>query len=94
MSKLNIKLSIADRLYPMKVNASDEENMRKSALLINQKIKDFSQKYAVKDNQDLLAMCALSFSIELHKYRQKNNVEKDNINSYLNNLENILSGLE
>ena len=68
--------------------------MRKSALLINQKIKDFSQKYAVKDNQDLLAMCALSFSIELHKYRQKNNLEKDNINSYLNNLENILSGLE
>ena len=94
MSKLNIKLSIADRLYPMKVNASDEESMRKSALLINQKIKDFSQKYAVKDNQDLLAMCALSFSIELHKYRQKNNLEKDNINSYLNNLENILSGLE
>ena len=94
MSKLNIKLSIADRLYPMKVNASDEESMRKSALLINQKIKNFSQKYAVKDNQDLLAMCALSFSIELHKYRQKNNLEKDNINSYLNNLENILSGLE
>jgi len=94
MSKLNIKLSIADRLYPMKVNASDEESMRKSALLINQKIKDFSQKYAVKDNQDLLAMCALSFSIELHKYRQTKNLEKDNINSYLNNLENILSGLE
>ena len=43
MSKLNIKLSISDRLYPMKVNASDEEIMRKSALLINKKMKDFSR---------------------------------------------------
>ena len=67
MSKLNIKLSISDRLYPMKVDASDEEIMRKSSQKINAIIKDFSEKYAVKDNQDLLAMCALSLSVQLEK---------------------------
>ena len=67
MSKLNIKLSISDRLYPMKVDASDEEVMRKSSQKINAIIKDFSEKYAVKDNQDLLAMCALSLSVQLEK---------------------------
>ena len=91
MSKLNIKLRISDRLYPMKVNALDEEVMRKSALLINQKIKDFSQKYAVKDNQDLLAMCALSFSVELEKSKNKNNVEKKDMDDYLNKIDKILS---
>ena len=91
MSKLNIKLRISDRLYPMKVNALDEEVMRKSALLINQKIKDFSQKYAVKDNQDLLAMCALSFSVELGKSKNKNNVEKKDMDDYLNKIDKILS---
>tara|TARA_B100001250_G_C19538568_1_gene673648 strand:- start:508 stop:792 length:285 start_codon:yes stop_codon:yes gene_type:complete len=93
MSKLNIKLSISDRLYPMKVNVSDEEVMRKSALLINQKIKDFSQKYAVKDNQDLLAMCALSFAVELHKCKQKHNLEKVNIEKQLNGLESVLESV-
>tara|TARA_B100001287_G_C22463495_1_gene426167 strand:- start:380 stop:667 length:288 start_codon:yes stop_codon:yes gene_type:complete len=71
MSKLNIKLSISDRLYPMKVDASDEEIMRKSSQKINTIIKDFSEKYAVKDNQDLLAMCALSLSVQLEKKIKK-----------------------
>jgi len=71
MSKLNIKLSISDRLYPMKVDASDEEVMRKSSQKINAIIKDFSEKYAVKDNQDLLAMCALSLSVQLEKKIKK-----------------------
>ena len=71
MSKLNIKLSISDRLYPMKVDVSDEEIMRKSSQKINAIIKDFSEKYAVKDNQDLLAMCALSLSVQLEKKIKK-----------------------
>ena len=78
MSKLNIKLSISDRLYPMKINASDEEIMRKSSLKINKIIKDFSEKYAVKDNQDLLAMCALSLYVELEKKKKNDNdIEKE-----------------
>ena len=57
----------------MKINSLDEEIMRKSSLKINKMIKDFSEKYAVKDNQDLLAMCALSLSVELEK-KKKNDV--------------------
>ena len=78
MSKLNIKLSISDRLYPMKINASDEEVMRKCSVKINKIIKDFSEKYAVKDNQDLLAMCALSLAVELEKKKKMDtNIEKE-----------------
>ena len=78
MSKLNIKLSISDRLYPMKINISDEEVMRKCSVKINEIIKDFSEKYAVKDNQDLLAMCALSLAVELEKKKKMDaNIEKE-----------------
>jgi cell division protein ZapA len=31
---------------------------------INKRIKDFEDNYAVKDKQDLLAMCALQFASE------------------------------
>jgi len=91
MSKLNIKLSISDRLYPMKINASDEEIMRKSSLKINKIIKDFADKYAVKDNQDLLAMCALSLSVELEKKIKKDSVDEKEITLELNLLNESLT---
>ena len=91
MSKLNIKLSISDRLYPMKINASDEEIMRKSSLKINKIIKDFADKYAVKDNQDLLAMCALSLSVELEKKIKKDSFNEKEIIVELNLLNESLT---
>tara|TARA_S200000501_G_scaffold359498_1_gene385454 strand:- start:2843 stop:3130 length:288 start_codon:yes stop_codon:yes gene_type:complete len=91
MSKLNIKLSISDRLYPMKINASDEEIMRKSSLKINKIIKDFADKYAVKDNQDLLAMCALSLSVELEKKIKKDSFNEKEIILELNLLNESLT---
>tara|TARA_B100000900_G_scaffold375188_1_gene357003 strand:+ start:609 stop:896 length:288 start_codon:yes stop_codon:yes gene_type:complete len=91
MSKLNIKLSISDRLYPMKVEASDEEVMRKSSQKINTIIKDFSEKYAVKDNQDLLAMCALSLSVQLEKKIKKNFDNEESLMQELTLIDDNLS---
>ena len=62
----------------MKIRSVDEEVMRKSSLNINKIIKDFAEKYAVKDNQDLLAMCALSLAVELEKKKKMDtNIEKE-----------------
>ena len=60
--KLKIKLSIADRVYPMTALPEDEEGLRIAAKKINQLIKQFEQNYAVRDKQDVLAMCALQFA--------------------------------
>ena len=91
MSKLNIKLSIADRLYPMKIRSKDEEVMRKCSLNINKIIKDFAEKYAVKDNQDLLAMCALSLSVELEKKKINEVIDEKEIMKDLNLLNDSLN---
>ena len=61
---ININIIIADRSYPLKVKPAEEENIRKAAKLINDKIKDFSSAYDVKDKQDYLAMSALTFAVE------------------------------
>ena len=60
--KLKIKLSIADRVYPMSINPKQEEALRKATKSIEQMIKQFEQNYAVRDKQDVLAMCALQFA--------------------------------
>ena len=60
--KLKIKLSIADRVYPLTINPQQEEGLRKAAKEIEGMIKKFEQSYAVRDKQDVLAMCALQFA--------------------------------
>jgi cell division protein ZapA len=62
--KFKIKISIADRVYPLTVEASQEEGLRIAAKKIETMIKQFEQNYAVRDKQDVLAMCALQFATQ------------------------------
>ncbi len=64
---LKIKLTIADRLYPLTIQAEQEEGLRKAAKRIEEMIKRFEQSYAVRDKQDVLAMCALQFAAQVEQ---------------------------
>lgn len=62
--KLKIKISIADRVYPLTVDPSQEEGLRSASKKIDAMIKQFEENYAVRDKQDVLAMCALQFAAQ------------------------------
>ena len=60
---LKIKVTVAGRVYPLKVkNEVEEEGMRKAAKQINILVSKFEKNYEVSDKQDVLAMCALQFA--------------------------------
>ena len=61
---LSIKVSIANRNYPLRITTEENERVMQAAENINKRIKEFEDNYAVKDKQDLLAMCALQFASE------------------------------
>ena len=61
-NKLKIKLSVANRVYPLTINPSQEEGLRLASQQINDLIKKFEQNYSVQDKQDALAMCALQIA--------------------------------
>lgn len=65
--KLKIKLSIADRVYPLTIDPKQEEGLRKAAKNIDHLAKKFEQNYAVRDKQDVLAMCALQFASKIEQ---------------------------
>ena len=67
---LKIKLTIADRVYPLSVAPEQEEALRASAQKIEAMIKQLEQNYAVRDKQDVLAMCALQYATELEQHRK------------------------
>jgi len=63
-SKLNIKVTIADRPYPLKIEPEEEESIRKAAQIINDKVRELQFKYDGKDKQDFLAMCLLQYAAD------------------------------
>jgi cell division protein ZapA len=65
--QLKIKLSIADRIYPLTINPSQEEGLRLATKKIEGMIKRFEKSYAVRDKQDVLAMCALQLAAKVEQ---------------------------
>tara|TARA_B110000444_G_scaffold81992_1_gene77484 strand:+ start:633 stop:926 length:294 start_codon:yes stop_codon:yes gene_type:complete len=74
--KLKIKLTLADRVYPMTITADQEASLRASAKKIDSMIKQLQENYAVRDKQDVLAMCALQYAAQLEKQSENNEVEE------------------
>jgi len=59
-----VNILIADRSYRLKIEAGDEEMVRKTAALINDKITEFKTHFAGKDMQDYVSMVLLWFATE------------------------------
>ncbi|NJX15624.1 cell division protein ZapA [Tamlana crocina] len=87
--KLKIKLSIANRVYPLTIEAHQEEGLRRAAKNIEVMIKQFEQSYSVRDKQDVLAMCALQFASQV----EQKSIDKANVNEHVENKLNALHGL-
>ena len=87
--KLKIKLSIANRVYPLTIEANQEEGLRKAAKNIETMIKQFEQSYSVRDKQDVLAMCALQFASQV----EQKSIDKENVNEHTEAKLNALNEL-
>lgn len=93
--KLKIKISIADRVYPLTVNPSQEEGLRSASKKIDVMIKEFEQNYAVRDKQDVLAMCALQFASQVEQKQIDNaSVQEETVLKLENLNEKLAAYLE
>lgn len=89
-NQLKIKISIADRVYPLSIQPEQEEGLRKAAKKIEAMIKQFEQSYAVRDKQDVLAMCALQFAAQTEQKTINDNSEILLAEDKLNALNDLL----
>lgn len=88
--KLKIKLSIANRVYPLTIDPSQEEGLRKAAKKIEAMIKQFEQSYSVQDKQDVLAMCALQFASQIEQRSIDKKTENEEVEDKLKALDTLL----
>ncbi|MGB4774845.1 MAG: cell division protein ZapA [Daejeonella sp.] len=91
MGEISIKINIADRVYPLKVNMEEEELIRRAAKLINDRIKEYQDNYAVKDKQDLLSMCVLHYATATLKAEKKVINEDTQITDKVYHLDQLLT---
>lgn len=88
---LKIKVTIAGRVYPIKVtNENEEEGMRKAAKKINDLVAKFEKNYSVSDKQDVLAMCALQFASLVEITNISKNEDLEEATEKLNKLSVLL----
>jgi cell division protein ZapA (FtsZ GTPase activity inhibitor) len=73
--KLKIKISVGDRVYPLTVDPAQEEGLRSASKKIDIMIKQFEENYAVRDKQDVLAMCALQFASQVEQKQIDNAID-------------------
>ncbi|GGF09507.1 cell division protein ZapA [Flavobacterium limi] len=88
--KLKIKISVADRVYPLTVEPAQEEGLRSASKKIDAMIKQFEENYAVRDKQDVLAMCALQFASQVEQKQIDNAIDGEATIARIKRLNSLL----
>lgn len=81
-----VNILLADRTYRIKTSRNDEEIVRKTVKLINDKIIEFKTNFSGKDMQDYIAMVIIWYATQ--------NANLDNPSVLIEQLTERLSKLE
>lgn len=94
MESLSIKITIGDRIYPMKVQPEDETFVRAASKILAERIRGYQKNLGIHDQQDLLAMVAFDCLVEYLKMQEvdttKTNALMQKINSWNDCIEKAL----
>ena len=90
---LNIKLMVADRLYPLSIDPSEEESFRLAAKKINEMIQTFERHYDLRDEQDAIAMCAIVLARQASQEKLNEDDKQEQITKKLQDIYAVLNSL-
>jgi cell division protein ZapA len=75
MKELKIKVTVANRVYPLTIRREDEEGVRKAVKTIEDRLKIYESRFEARDTQDLLSMCLLEMAVKVLGDEQKVKVD-------------------
>ncbi len=91
MNELSIKIKIADREYPMKVKAEDEQRVRNAGKSINERIRTYRERFGIDDKQDLLAMVAFDCLVDKMELEEKHIDTDESVVQKVDQLNNLIN---
>jgi cell division protein ZapA len=93
MNELAIKIRIAERDYPMRVEVADEERLRLAGRQLSERLREFREQYGIQDKQDLLAMVALATMADSLKVSKEKDGTDAALTERLARLDELLTGV-
>jgi cell division protein ZapA (FtsZ GTPase activity inhibitor) len=90
MGEKSVKINIAGRSYPIKVDSAEETFVHDAANRINERVSQLEQGFVVKDKQDLLALTALQFATQYLESQSKVVDDKDGLVASLVEIDELL----
>ena len=75
----------------MTINRDAEENIRKSVKKIEERLKFYEKNYAIKDRQDLLAMCLIEIAAKLESVNNSATKDNNDVEIKLSSIDSALS---
>lgn len=88
-SLIPVNVVIGDRTYRIRIEPADEEVVRKTVKLINDKFLDYKTNFAGKDMQDYLAMVLLWYATQ-QKAAENQPLLDRNVKEQFDQLESML----
>ncbi len=85
-SLIPLNILIGDRTYRIKVLPEDEETVRGTLKIINEKILEFRTQYAGKDMQDYISMVLIWYATQ-PKQENSSGIHENEIREILNKIE-------
>ena len=82
---------IGDRSYRIKLDPKDEEVVRRTVKIINDKIVEYKTQFAGKDMQDYIAMVLVWYATEQNS-ALANELQEETLSGKLNLIERLLDG--
>ncbi len=86
-----VNVVVGDRNYRIRIEPKDEEVVRKTLKVINDRLVDFKTNFAGKDMQDYIAMVLLWFATQ-QKSATASTVLHSGIQQQLDDLEKMVDG--
>jgi cell division protein ZapA len=87
---ISINVWLAGRSYRIRINASEEEAVRKAVKVADGKVVEMRGHYAGKDDQDFLAMCLLTYATDIASGSQQDPVLQNEIKNIITKIDKAL----
>lgn len=87
---ISINVWLASRSYRIRIRREEEEAVRRSIKLADEKIAELRQHYAGRDDQDFVAMCLLMYAADHATEPLEHPALQAELNTILQQLDKIL----
>ena len=91
MEEVSVSLTIAARPYQLTIEEGNINLFNQAAMIIDNRIKAYSDTYSFRDKQDLLAMVALEYIVAAMQNQNPAPVNDDQWITWLNEIDTFLA---